>query len=81
MTTEGSQLDLAQNSTEMASPLRTPAADGEIMLGRGIDYDEMPYVRSIVRESAKSDYKLSTMILEIVRSMPFQINRKAEKGS
>jgi hypothetical protein len=50
-------------------------------LGRGVEYGDMPYVRSIVRESAKSDYKFSSIILEIVKSMPFQMNRKAEKGS
>jgi hypothetical protein len=41
----------------------------------------MPYVRSIVRESAKNDYKLPALILEIIKSTPFQLNRKAEKGS
>ena len=50
-------------------------------LGRGVEYSDMPYVRSIVRESAKSDYKLPAMILEIVKSTPFQMNRKTEKGS
>ncbi len=50
-------------------------------LGRGVESSDMPYVRSIVRESAKSDYKFSAVILEIVKSMPFQMNRKAEKGS
>ena len=45
-------------------------------MGRGVDYGDMPYVRSIVRESAKNDYRLSSVILEIVRSVPFQMNRK-----
>ena len=49
-------------------------------LGRGVEYTDMPHVRSIVRESAKSDYKLPAMILEIVKSVPFQMNRKAENG-
>src|SRR5262249_29749277 len=33
-------------------------------LGRGVEYTDMPNVRSIVRESAKSDYKLPAVILE-----------------
>jgi hypothetical protein len=45
-------------------------------LGRGVDYDDMPMVRAIVREAAKNDYKLSTIVLEIVKSAPFQMNRK-----
>jgi hypothetical protein len=45
-------------------------------LGRGVEYGDMPYVRSIVRESAKNDYRLSSVILEIVKSVPFQMNRK-----
>jgi hypothetical protein len=49
-------------------------------LGRGVEYTDMPYVRSIVRESAKSDYTLPAVILEIVKSVPFQMNRKAENG-
>ena len=49
-------------------------------LGRGVEYTDMPHVRSIVRESAKSDYKLPAVILEIVKSVPFQMNRKAENG-
>src|SRR5437773_2714453 len=46
-------------------------------LGRGVDYDDMPTVRSIVRESGRNDYRLSTIVMEIVRSAPFQMNRKA----
>jgi cytochrome c551/c552 len=45
-------------------------------LGRGVEYDDMPVVRSIVREAAKKDYLFSAVVLEIVRSMPFQMNRK-----
>src|SRR5438128_12549504 len=49
-------------------------------LGRGVEYGDMPVVRSIVREAAKNDYSLSTIVLEIVKSSPFQMNRKPEKG-
>ena len=45
-------------------------------LGRGVEYDDMPVVRSIAREAGKTDYRFSAIVLEIVRSMPFQMNRK-----
>ena len=45
-------------------------------LGRGVEYDDMPVVRSVAREAAKNDYSLSAIVLEIVKSAPFQMNRK-----
>jgi hypothetical protein len=45
-------------------------------LGRGIDYRDMPAVRSIVRESARSNYKFSSLILGVVRSSQFQMRTK-----
>jgi hypothetical protein len=44
-------------------------------LGRGVEYADMPTVRSIVRESSKRDYSFSSIVLEIVKSPPFQMNR------
>jgi hypothetical protein len=45
-------------------------------LGRGVDYDDMPTVRAIVRGAAKNDEKFSAIVSEIVKSAPFQMNRK-----
>jgi hypothetical protein len=42
-------------------------------LGRGIDYQDMPTVRAIVRQSAKQDYKFKELIMDIVTSTPFQM--------
>jgi hypothetical protein len=42
-------------------------------LGRAIDYPDMPTVRSIVRESAKQDYRFKDLIMDIVTSAPFQM--------
>src|SRR5207237_7999899 len=44
-------------------------------LGRGVEYDDMPVVRSIVRETAKTNYSLSAIVLEIARSAPFQMGK------
>jgi cytochrome c5 len=45
-------------------------------LGRGVEYDDMPMVRSIVRDSAASRYRFSTLVMSIVNSAPFQMNMK-----
>ena len=45
-------------------------------LGRGVDYDDMPTVRAIVREAGKSNYKFSAITLEIIKSAPFVMNRR-----
>jgi hypothetical protein len=42
-------------------------------LGRGLDYRDMPTVRGIVREAAQNNYKMSSLILGVIRSTPFQI--------
>ncbi len=47
-------------------------------LGRGLDDRDMPTVRAIVRDSARDGYKLSSLILGIVRSTPFQMRTKPE---
>jgi mono/diheme cytochrome c family protein len=44
-------------------------------IGRGVEYYDMPAVRSIVRASAPGDYRFSSLILGIVRSAPFQMRR------
>ena len=45
-------------------------------LGRGAEYQDMPLVRSIARESAASNYSFSSVVLGIVKSAPFQMNTK-----
>jgi hypothetical protein len=45
-------------------------------LGRGLRYQDMPVVRSIVREAARDNYKFSAVILGIVNSAPFQMRTK-----
>jgi mono/diheme cytochrome c family protein len=45
-------------------------------LGRGLAPYDMPAIRKIVRDSAAADYKTSSLILGIVKSLPFQ-NRTA----
>lgn len=44
-------------------------------LGRSVEYFDMPTVRKIVRDSAKENYKFSSLVLGIVKSLPFQSQR------
>jgi mono/diheme cytochrome c family protein len=44
-------------------------------LGRGLEYYDEPAVRAIVRESAKNDYRFTSLILGIVQSTPFRMRR------
>jgi hypothetical protein len=47
-------------------------------LGRGVEYHDMPLVRSIVREAAGNDYRFSSLVLGIVKSNAFQKNTKVK---
>ena len=50
-------------------------------LGRGVEYQDMPRVRSIVHEAAPGKYKFSSLVLAIVKSPAFQMNMKAADAS
>jgi hypothetical protein len=43
-------------------------------LGRGIEYQDMPLVRAIARDAARSDNRFSALVLGVVQSKPFQMN-------
>jgi hypothetical protein len=47
-------------------------------LGRGVEYQDMPVVRAIVRDAARDNYRFSVLIDGIVKSEPFQMNRKPD---
>ena len=44
-------------------------------LGRGLEHYDLPTVRSIMRETAKDNYRLPALISTIVKSTPFQMRR------
>jgi hypothetical protein len=52
-------------------------------LGRNVQFYDAPVVRSIVRQSAASDYTFASLVLGVVKSAPFQMREtqpmKAEK--
>ena len=50
-------------------------------IGRGLEHHDMPVVRRIVRDSASSGYRWSSLILGIVRSAPFQMRMSRDDGA
>ncbi len=44
-------------------------------LGRGVEYYDAPAVRKIVSDAEKDGYRFSSLILGIVKSVPFQMRR------
>jgi len=50
-------------------------------LGRGVDYRDMPAVRTIVRDASRDGYKFSGIVLGVARSMPLQMRKAPDKES
>ena len=50
-------------------------------LGRGVEYFDMPVVRSIVRDAEQNDYRFSSILMGIVNSDPFQMRTKSAETS
>jgi cytochrome c551/c552 len=44
-------------------------------LGRGVEYYDAPAVRKIVSDAQRDDYRFSSLILGIVKSVPFRMRR------
>jgi len=45
--------------------------------GRGTEFYDMSAVRAVLREAAKDDYRFSSLVLGVVRSVPFQMRKTA----
>jgi hypothetical protein len=41
--------------------------------GRGVEYYDAPAIRAIVRDARRQDFRLSSIVLGIVKSTPFQM--------
>jgi hypothetical protein len=46
-------------------------------IGRGLDYNDMPLVRSLAQNAAKDNYRFSSLIMGVVQSPAFTMNRKS----
>ena len=47
-------------------------------LGRGVSYGDASYIRTIVRDAAISEYKWSSLLTGVIKSVPFQMRRVPE---
>lgn len=47
-------------------------------LGRGVEYQDMPVVREIMRQAAANDNRFSALVMGVVDSAPFRTNMKME---
>jgi hypothetical protein len=45
-------------------------------LGRGVEYEDMPVIRAIVRDAEKNDNRFQSILMGIVKSGPFQTRTK-----
>src|SRR5262247_825491 len=50
-------------------------------LGRGVEYFDMPVIRSIVRDADKNQDRFSSIVLGIVKSPPFQMRVKMDESA
>jgi hypothetical protein len=46
-------------------------------IGRGLQDTDRPTVRAVVRDAAPADYRWSSIVLGIVKSLPFQMRKSA----
>ena len=44
-------------------------------LGRRIEYYDQPTIRAIASQAAEDDYRISSFILGVIESAPFQMKR------
>ena len=79
----------ARRSTGLKSLRELALANGEVFaqvvteklltyaLGRGLEYEDMPLVRSITHEAAEDDYRFSSLLMGVVQSPAFTMNVKS----
>jgi hypothetical protein len=81
---DGTRIDgvVALRNSILAHPDRFAGTMTEKLLvyalGRGLDHQDMPVVRRILRTAAAHDYRFSSLILGVVESVPFQMRVKLE---
>jgi hypothetical protein len=75
--------------TDLASLRDFALANGEVFaqsvterlltyaIGRGLEYEDMPLVRSITHDAAENDYRFSSLLMGVVRSPAFTMNAKS----
>jgi len=47
-------------------------------IGRGVEDEDLPMVRSIARDAAKNNYRFSTLLMGVIQSPAFTMNTKSD---
>jgi hypothetical protein len=77
--TDGTEVNgpISLRAAVLAEPERFVAVVTEKLmtyaLGRGLEYFDMPRVRSVVRDAAADDYRFSALVLGIATSESFRM--------
>ncbi len=83
VTNDGTHLDGIRSLRELAvrkSDLFAEVVTEKLLtyaIGRGLEYEDMPLVRSLTRQAAKDDYRFSSLLMGVIDSPVFTMNQKA----
>jgi hypothetical protein len=83
VTNDGSHLDGVGSLRELVLDNRDLFAQSvtekllTYAIGRGLEYEDMPLVRSIARNAAEDDYRFSSLLMGVVGSPAFTMNVKS----
>jgi hypothetical protein len=81
--TDGTRIDGIQGLRDLSMRKRELFAEVVVeklltyAIGRGLDHNDMPLVRSLTHEAAKNDYRFSSLIMGVVQSPTFTMNLKS----
>ena len=83
VTSDGTHLDGIKSLRELA--VRNGDLFAEVVteklltyaIGRGLDYEDMPLVRSLTRKAAEDDYRFSSLLMGVIQSPAFTMNLKS----
>jgi hypothetical protein len=82
VTNDGTQLDGVSSLRELTldkGDLFAQAVTEKLLtyaIGRGLEYEDMPMLRSITRDAAAEDYRFSSLLMGVIESPAFTMNRK-----
>jgi hypothetical protein len=84
--TDGTRIDGVKGLRELSVRKRDMFAEVVIenlmtyAIGRGLEYQDMPLIRTLTHDAAKDGYRFSSLIMGVVQSPAFTMNVKSEGG-
>ncbi len=70
---------------DLIEPLRIEfgalaSEQGYLALGRGLEPEDMPAVREVLRRAEEDDYRFHTIVLAVVDSVPFRLRERGAEN-